>query len=91
MTPNKVKPLYLIINNASERIEEINWKKYSTPVSTDKTKGTLKSMKKYGANIKILLDQQIKTYLIMMKTIWKSNLTEMMIYFWEKHYNFMVK
>ena len=42
-----------------------------------KAKKNSKSMKKYGAKLKILLDQQILTQMIIIKNILKSNLHEL--------------
>ena len=41
-------------------------------------------MKKCGAKLKILLDQQIIIQMNIMRTIFKSNSTQMMIHLWEK-------
>ena len=41
VTPNSVKPLYLIINTANGYIEENNKNKYLTLVPTDESKGKL--------------------------------------------------
>ena len=45
---NSVNPLYLIINEINEYIEESNRNKYLTLISTDQSKDVLKSMKNYG-------------------------------------------
>ena len=72
MKPNKVKFLYLIINNANKSIKESNRNKYLTLVSTDESKDKLEKYEKNGAKLKILLDQQIITEVDMMKNIRKS-------------------
>ena len=54
---NSVNPLYLIINKINGYIEERNGNKYLMLVPTDKIKDTLKSIKKYGTKLDILLGQ----------------------------------
>ena len=46
MTPNSVKPLYLIINNANGYIKESNGNKYLILVADDESKDTLKMYEK---------------------------------------------
>ena len=74
---NSVKPLDLIVNNATGYKEENNGNKYLTLDPTDK----LEKYEEYGAKLKILLDQQIITLMIMMKKIWKFNSIQRLIYF----------
>ena len=74
---NCVKPLDLIVNNATGYKEENNANKYLTLDPTDK----LEKYEEYGAKLKILLDQQIITQMIMMKKIWKFNSIQRLIYF----------
>ena len=69
MTPNSVKLLYPIINNSDGYIEESNGNKYLAIVPTDENNDTLKKYEKNGAKLKISLDQQITTQIIMMKNI----------------------
>ena len=54
VTPNSVKPLYFIINNANGCIEESNGYKYLTLVLTDESKDKLNRHKKIWRNIKDL-------------------------------------
>ena len=42
-------------------------------------------MKKCGAKLKILLDQQIIIQMNIMRTIFKLNSTQMIIHLWEKN------
>ena len=74
---NSVKLLDLIVNNATGYKEENNANKYLTLDPTDK----LEKYEEYGAKLKILLDQQIITLMIMMKKIWKFNSIQRLIYF----------
>ena len=73
MTPNSVKPLWLIINKINGYIEESNRNKYLALARVDKSKDTLK---KY----EILLDQHSIAQMITIRNIWKSNLILMAIY-----------
>ena len=69
MIPNKVKPLYLIINNNKNRyFEESNRNRYLTLFPTDENRHAEKVLK-CGEKSKILLDQQTGTQMIMMKNI----------------------
>ena len=77
MTLNSVKPLDLIIDNMIGYIEKSNGNKYLTLVTTDESKDILN---KYGEKLKILLEKQIITQIVMMKNIWKSNSIQMMIH-----------
>ena len=54
MTPNSVKPLWLIINKINGYIEESNRNKYLALARVDKSKDTLKNMKSYQINIQQL-------------------------------------
>ena len=44
VAPISIKPLYFIINNVNEHIEENKGNKYLTPIPTNDTKDKLKSM-----------------------------------------------
>ena len=66
MIPNKVKPLYLIINNENRYFEESNRNRYLTLFPTDENRHAEKVLK-CGEKLKILLDQQTGTQMIMMK------------------------
>ena len=68
MTPNKVKPLYLVINNENRYIEESNRNMYLTLFPTDENRHAPKVLK-CGEKSKTLFDQQTGTQMIMMKNI----------------------
>ena len=72
VTPNSVEPLYLIIDTTNGCIEENNGNKYLTIIATGESKRLLKNyeeLKKLGTELLILLGQQIKTQIIMTKSI----------------------
>ena len=67
-----MEPLYLIINTANGCIEENNGNKYLTIIATGESKRLLKNyeeLKKFVTELQILLGQQIKTQIIMTKSI----------------------
>ena len=75
MTPNNVKPLHQIINNANRYAEESNKNKYLTLIISD-SKIMLKTMRKYRAKSKILclkriLELQALLSLMVTNTIYK--------------------
>ena len=55
MTPNSVKPLYLIINNANGYIKEYNGNIYLTLAANDESKDMLKKLIKNTKKIKDLI------------------------------------
>ena len=63
--PDSLKPLYIIINNTNGYIEESNGNKCLILIPLD--------AKTSWKNIKIFLDQQVMTQVIMMENVWKSN------------------
>ena len=69
VTINSVNTLYLINNKMKGYIKESIGNKYLMQVSTDESKGTLKSVKDYGAKLHILLDQQLITEIIMARNL----------------------
>ena len=80
MTPNSVKLLYLIINNANGYIEESNVNKSLTLVPTDESKDKLKKYGKiWGKNKGFIRstynnsDDYVEKYI-------KSNFIQLMIY-----------
>ena len=52
MTPNSVKPLYVIVNNADGYIEESNGNKHLTLFATDEDKNELKKYEEICSKIK---------------------------------------
>ena len=72
VTPNSIEPLYLIINTTNGCIDENNGNKYLTIIATGESKWLLKNyeeLKKFVTELQILLGQQIKTQIIMTKSI----------------------
>ena len=69
--PNRVKPLYHIINKVNGYIDEHNKNKYLALVYDDKNEDTLKKYGKLWKKNKIL-DQQVIGETIRMKNICKS-------------------
>ena len=76
---NSVNPLYLIFNKVNGYFEEINKDKYLMLVPTNESK-EIKNMKNYEVKSEIELVQYLKTHIIMMKNMWKSNLVQMTSY-----------
>ena len=76
---NSVNPLYLIFNKVNGYFEEINKDKYLMLVPTNESK-EIKNMKNYEVKSEIELVQHLKTHIIMMKNMWKSNLVQMTSY-----------
>ena len=54
VTPNSVRPLYLIINKTNGYVEENNEIKYFTLISTDESKRTLKKYEELWSKMKDL-------------------------------------
>ena len=52
---NSVNPLYLMINRIDGFIEEKNGDKYLNIASTDRNREVLKSIRKFGMELKIVL------------------------------------
>ena len=52
---NSVNPLYLMINRIDGFIEEKNGDKYLNIASTDRNREVLKSIRKFGIELKIVL------------------------------------
>ena len=76
---NSVNPLYLIFNKVNGYFEEINKDKYLMLVPTNESK-EIKNMKNYEVKSEIELVQYLKTHIIIMKNMWKSNLVQMTSY-----------
>ena len=74
------KLLYLILDSGNGYIKESNGNEYLTLIATDESQNTLKRYGKYGAKLKILLDQKMITQMITMKNIRKSNSIQVMTY-----------
>ena len=75
---NSVNPLYIIINKINGSIEESNENKCLRVVPTDENKDTLKKYEELCTKIRVLI--RSKTYMVLMKKIWKSNLIQMIMY-----------
>ena len=73
MTPNRVKPLCLVINRINGYIKEDNGNEYSSLVYTDESKDLLIKIKKREVK-QIFLYQKVITQMNMMKNISQSNL-----------------
>ena len=73
-------PLYLIINKVNGYFEEINKSKYLTLVSTNENKEIIKKYEDLWSQIRDIISSIIKnSETILLKSIWKSNLIQMMI------------
>ena len=73
MTPNRVKPLCLVINRINGYIKEHNGNEYLSLVYTDESKDLLIKIKKREVK-QIFLYQKVITQMNMMKNISQSNL-----------------
>ena len=59
----------------------MNESKYLLLVPTDETRKIMKNEKILWSKIKDIIVQKLILYMIMMKNIWESNLSQMMTYF----------
>ena len=83
-----LKPPHLIINKLYGYFKENNGNKYLTPDTADESKDTLKKYEKLWTKSEVLLDQRVRTQMIMIKNILKSNLILTTIYLYRKPLNF---
>ena len=72
---NSVNPSYLIFSKANRNFEIINGNKYLTLVSTNESKDKIKKNEEVLSKIRDLIGAITKTQMIIIKNIWKSNLT----------------